>query len=204
MEQKGRSMRKHKFAVEQEVTFGPRICDGYPGILAEILSQIPAKKWRGTEPEYVIIHGRQGAAGKVKKRVTEGQLSRDYWEKKIKGPYTDHQLVKMGYYGCFLTSACVEAMGLPDNCFELMTLRRFRDTYVANLCGGRGEIAEYYTIAPLLVKAISAHSNGLKETYQQIYDTVVAPCAKLISSGLFAEAYALYKQKFLELQTRFL
>mgnify|MGYP001569509823 CR=1 FL=1 len=197
-------MPKHKFAVGQEVTFGPRICDGYPGTLAKILSQVSAKKWRGTEPEYVIVYGRQGEAGDIKKRVTEDQLSRDYWEKNIKGSYTDHQLVKMGHYGCFLTSACVVAMGLPDNCFELMTLRRFRDTYVANLCGGRGEIAEYYKKAPLLVKAISVRGNDPKETYRQIYNTIVAPCVRLVSGGLFAEAYALYKQKFLELQTRFL
>ena len=29
--------------------------------------------------------------------------------------------------GCFLTSACTEARGLPDDCHELTVLRSFRD-----------------------------------------------------------------------------
>ena len=29
--------------------------------------------------------------------------------------------------GCFLTTACCEVLGLPDDCFELRTLRRYRD-----------------------------------------------------------------------------
>ena len=29
--------------------------------------------------------------------------------------------------GCYFTSACVEAQGLPDDCHELTALRKFRD-----------------------------------------------------------------------------
>ena len=32
--------------------------------------------------------------------------------------------------GCFLTSACTEARGLPDDCHELTVLRSFRDGYL--------------------------------------------------------------------------
>ena len=32
--------------------------------------------------------------------------------------------------GCFLTSACTEARGLPDDCHELTVLRAFRDGYL--------------------------------------------------------------------------
>lgn len=50
--------------------------------------------------------------------------------------------------GCFLTSACVEAKGLPDDCSELSVLRHFRDSYLAGIEEGKAEICEYYHVAP--------------------------------------------------------
>ena len=52
--------------------------------------------------------------------------------------------------GCYLTSACIAARGLPDDCEELMTLRIFRDKWLKLQPGGIEEIAEYYSTAPLL------------------------------------------------------
>ena len=34
--------------------------------------------------------------------------------------------------GCYLTSACMYSKGLPDDCYELETLRNFRDTWLKN------------------------------------------------------------------------
>ena len=45
--------------------------------------------------------------------------------------------------GCFLTSACTEARGLPDDCHELTVLRSFRDGYLRSQPEGEAEIAEY-------------------------------------------------------------
>ena len=45
---------------------------------------------------------------------------------------------------CFLTSACVEAKGLADDCHELSVLRNFRENYLRTVPEGRREIAEYY------------------------------------------------------------
>ena len=56
--------------------------------------------------------------------------------------------------GCFLTSACVEAKGLTDNCRELMVLRTFRDTYLKNRECGCLDICEYYHVAPTIVEKI--------------------------------------------------
>jgi hypothetical protein len=55
---------------------------------------------------------------------------------------------------CFLTTACTEAAGLPDDCTELTVLRRFRDDYVAQQPGGWSLIREYYQTAPLIVEHI--------------------------------------------------
>ena len=50
--------------------------------------------------------------------------------------------------GCYITSACVRARGLPDDCLEMETLRAFRDGYLASQPGGREDIEEYYAKAP--------------------------------------------------------
>ena len=62
--------------------------------------------------------------------------------------------------GCFLTSACVNAKGLPDDCYELTTLRKFRDEYLSKQECGECEIAHYYHVAPAIVERINASKNS--------------------------------------------
>ena len=40
--------------------------------------------------------------------------------------------------GCYLTSACIFAKGLKDDCHELTTLRQFRDQWLAKTTKGKG------------------------------------------------------------------
>ncbi len=47
----------------------------------------------------------------------------------------------------FLTTACLQAAGLPDNCKELQTLRRFRDEYVSRLPNGSAILSHYLNVA---------------------------------------------------------
>ena len=79
-------------------------------------------------------------------------------EKAVRGYMKEHGLNPDKYYkpdgknassgskdndngGCYLTTACVAARGLPDTCIELQTLRAFRDGVLARQPGGREEIA---------------------------------------------------------------
>ena len=94
--------------------------------------------------------------------------------------------------GCFLTSACVEAKGLPDDCHELTTLRAFRDGYMKNLPEGQADICEYYHTAPAIVEKIKALPNA-KEIFDRIYTELVLPCVELIESGKNEEAYVVYR-----------
>ena len=43
--------------------------------------------------------------------------------------------------GCFITTACCDVLGLDDDCFELRTLRRYRDDVLAKQPGGAALIA---------------------------------------------------------------
>jgi hypothetical protein len=69
-------------------------------------------------------------------------------------PYVPPAVAAPSRSWCFLTTACVEARGLPDDCEELTVLRRFRDEYVRNEPGGEALIAHYYDVAPRIVAAL--------------------------------------------------
>ena len=63
---------------------------------------------------------------------------------------------------CFISTACIESKGLPDDCEELNCLRHFRDKFVGNLPCGNELIEEYYKIAPKIVSAINGTKNPNK------------------------------------------
>lgn len=94
--------------------------------------------------------------------------------------------------GCFLTSACVAAKGLADDCYELTTLRGFRDGYMRNRPTGSSDICEYYLIAPMIVEKINQLPNAI-EVFEKLYDELVKPCVSLIEAGKHEEAYVKYR-----------
>lgn len=104
--------------------------------------------------------------------------------------------------GCYLTSACVEAKGLADNCPELQILRSFRDTYLLNVKGGDKEIAEYYRTAPLIVEKIKSQNN-CKIIFDKIFSELVEPCVLLIKTGHYFQAHQLYKNYTLKLKEKY-
>ena len=57
--------------------------------------------------------------------------------------------------GCFLTTACCEYKGLPDDCDELQAMRRIRDEYIRNQPYGDKLIRNYYESAPGIVQKIN-------------------------------------------------
>lgn len=104
---------------------------------------------------------------------------------------------------CFLTTACVKARNLPDDCAELNILRAFRDNYVRNLPEGERVIQEYYDIAPKIVKKINQSKNALN-IWKDLYHSLVDKSVKLIQAGRKSEAYENYKSIVKELKRRYL
>ncbi len=94
--------------------------------------------------------------------------------------------------GCFLTSACVGYLGLPDDCAELTTLRRFRDDVLTTTSEGKALVEEYYRIAPTLVDKIDA-SVQKDEIYKNIYKQITA-CIDAIDNNKYDLAVQLYKK----------
>lgn len=104
---------------------------------------------------------------------------------------------------CYLTCACVDALGKADNCEELTILRKFRDEWLVNQPEGQAEIQQYYSIAPAIVEAIHNLSNST-EIFRRIYDTMVLPCVDAIKDNHFESAHQLYRSKSLELEQEYL
>ena len=104
-----------------------------------------------------------------------------------------------GSIGCYLTSACMEAKGLPDDCRELTVLRAFRDGWLKNQPGGLAEVAEYYATAPGIVKKIKGKADA-KLVWLRLYETLVCPCVALIQQGKMEEAHELYRAHVMEME----
>ena len=104
---------------------------------------------------------------------------------------------------CFLTSACVEAKGLPDDCHELTVLRNFRDTFMKENEEYAPAICEYYHTAPSIVEKINAMPDRM-QIYEDIYNDLVLPCVELIEKGENKDAYIKYRQYVLMLKERYL
>ncbi|MBO5291412.1 MAG: hypothetical protein J6A43_06890 [Clostridia bacterium] len=105
--------------------------------------------------------------------------------------------------GCYLTTACVEAKKLPDNCYELTTLRNFRDTYLKAKENGSEEINYYYSTAPIIVENINKKSNA-NEIWCGLYKNLVEKCVTLIEAHKLDEAYRVYKKTCLELEKEYI
>ena len=99
---------------------------------------------------------------------------------------------------CFVTTACIRARGLPDDCEELTTLRWFRDTYLRTRPDGAADIKRYYALAPALVERVNARSDAF-EIWERVYLEMVQPCVQMIRRQKWEEAYLLYKEYVLSM-----
>ena len=97
--------------------------------------------------------------------------------------------------GCFLTTACCQYKGLPDNCYELETLRKFRDEVLKENEEGKQLVKEYYRIAPGLVQKIEAMPDKERtEILENIYQKILQVLNKIKSGdneGAIARYYSM-------------
>jgi len=118
-------------------------------------------------------------------------------------PNNSYVLEKKKDEGCFITSACARARGLPDDCRELTILRSYRDTYLRGTEDGRRLIGEYYAVAPQIVAAIDRSTEAAGQ-YTAIYEHLVRPAVAAIDQGRLDDALVLYADWVAKLSARFL
>ncbi len=103
---------------------------------------------------------------------------------------------------CFITTACVEAVGLPDDCDELQILRKFRDEYVQYLNDGKEMLNHYYSKSSEIVSAIS-RSDSAKEEYHRVFQEV-QETVSCILAGQESKAVDVYRQLVQRLEKTYL
>jgi hypothetical protein len=104
--------------------------------------------------------------------------------------------------GCYLTTACVSARGLPDNCTELETLRQFRDQILMPTEYGRRAVATYYELAPAIVHSIERREDA-KAVWEAVY-LEIAEAVSLIRGGKYGHAFERYQRLARSLEAEYL
>jgi len=94
-------------------------------------------------------------------------------------------------------------LGKPDDCFELMTLRNFRDNWLSFQPGGKEEIQEYYEIAPKIVEKL-AESAEKDLMYKKIRLKYIEPCLEDILQGNNENCHVRYREMVEKLKQKFL
>lgn len=92
---------------------------------------------------------------------------------------------------CYITTAAVTHMGLPDMCEELETLRYFRDNVMMQTEEGRNWITEYYRTAPNIVKRLNARPYS-DHIYKGMFRHYIVPAVAAVKQGNNALAFEYY------------
>jgi hypothetical protein len=95
--------------------------------------------------------------------------------------------------GCFVTTAVCDILGKNDNCFELETLRKFRDEKLLPDENLKHLVFDYYEMSPKLVKKIM-NSSKRYELAQYLLNEYINVIIKKIENQEKIEAINLYKQ----------
>jgi len=103
---------------------------------------------------------------------------------------------------CFITDACIEAAGLPDDCIELQMLRYFRDNYLQKSIKGRRMVREYYRVAPTIIEEIRKKANS-SEIFSEIFEEIKKIVSQ-IKFGDYEKAYMSFETMVLQLKRRYL
>lgn len=94
---------------------------------------------------------------------------------------------------CFLTTAVCKYQGKDDNCYELTTLRNFRDTWLKE--NHPEDIDTYYAEAPEIVKKLEKLPTP-EFIFDRMYSSYILPAIEHIEEGNNAAAYRIYKMLF--------
>ena len=122
----------------------------------------------------------------------EGRIAKsgDVYEKGFFGG--DKEKVGETKNGCLLSSACVAARGLPDDCDELTTLRKFRRDHLEGTPRGDAILLEYKEIGSKILQWID-ETDARKILFDDLYQRLVIGTVNLIRNEQFEEAISHYQ-----------
>lgn len=119
--------------------------------------------------------------------------------------YSSYESIAGGFKKklCYITTAVCESKGKPDDCYELTTLRAYRDDYLLQTARGREIVEEYYNIAPGIVAIIDMQKDAA-EIYDRIFEEYLKGCLWHIEAGEQEDCCELYMTMVRNLQKQYL
>jgi len=155
-----------------------------------------AVKWyrKAAEQGYAAAQYNLGVCYKKGEGVSQDTTEAVKWYRKAaeQGHDKARERLKKIEGSCFISTATAESLGWLDDGPELTLLRKLRDTYMQQTPQRRAEVAEYYRIAPKIVRRINARPDA-SQVYQWLCDQYILPVLAAIRSGNNSEAYSLYR-----------
>ncbi len=104
---------------------------------------------------------------------------------------------------CFITTAVCEYLHKPDDCYELTTLREFRDNWLAVQPSGETVIKEYYQVAPQIVTALNVSADK-DSVYNELWTNYISPCITLIELKAYVACRDLYMEMVNDLKSKYI
>lgn len=169
-----RSMKRDQYKMILAIYTIPMIREQKLGI-SERLSDIIVEEWMKVHPKSVL---RKGSYKDMVAGFRKGKM-------------------------CFITTAVCESFGKPDDCYELMSFRNFRDTHMMSTENGRALVEEYYDIAPGIVTCIDMEENRAS-IYGAIWEDYLKPCLMDIEAGKTAACEKRYTEMIWDLKAKYL
>ncbi|GEM_PF-2347302 len=95
--------------------------------------------------------------------------------------------------GCHITKVVIYARGLPDDCYELNQLRRFRDEYL-NKEGYSTEVEDYYKNSLKYAKCIEKNAISYPKLYDELFEKYIEPAVKAIENNDMKRAHKILRE----------
>ncbi len=119
--------------------------------------------------------------------------------------YADFASIQGGFKQklCYITTAVCQGLHKPENCSELIAMKRYRDEYMLQQEDGEQIIREYYNIAPTIVKRIDKE-NEPEKRYRYLWEHYLKFCVAMIEAGKYEECREKYEQMVEELRKQYI
>jgi len=93
---------------------------------------------------------------------------------------------------CHITKVVLYARGLPDDCYELNMLRKFRDIYL-NKEGYSSEVKDYYENSTKYAECIERKAETNPELFNELYIRFIEPAVKAIEKNDMKKAHRILR-----------
>ena len=104
---------------------------------------------------------------------------------------------------CHITTVVCYGIGLPDDCYELNQLRRFRDEYL-NKEGYSKEVEDYYLNSIFYARQIEKRAKSDPGLYKMLFHKYINPAVKQIEQNNMKEAHFILRKYLIYIKESFI